>query len=356
MAEHVVRVELGTLDTLSKLLGTFDENLNIIARETGVTAYVEGTKIRLSGDENQVLLAETVINKLASIIRSGEPIDKTRIIYCVELAKEGNAEGIEKVMSGVIAITSRGKQIKCKTVGQKKYVDAIKKNTVVFGVGPAGTGKTYLAVAMAVSAFKNKEVEKIILTRPAVEAGEKLGFLPGDLQTKVDPYLRPLYDALQEMFGMDSYLKLIERGIIEIAPLAYMRGRTLSNAFIILDEAQNTTKEQMKMFLTRMGDGSRVVVTGDLTQIDLPDGKKSGLKHATSILKNIEGIETVYLTAKDVVRHALVMEIIRAYERETERKEFENAGNTGKSENPENTKKEERADGGFRRADRERKD
>ncbi len=330
LAELEIEVELGTLDTLSRLLGAFDENLNTIARETGVTAFVEGTKIKLSGEENQVLLAETVINKLASIIRSGEPIDKTRIIYCVELAKEGNAEGIEKVMSGVIAITSRGRQIKCKTVGQKKYVDAIKKNTVVFGVGPAGTGKTYLAVAMAVSAFKNKEVEKIILTRPAVEAGEKLGFLPGDLQTKVDPYLRPLYDALQEMFGMDNYLKLMERGIIEIAPLAYMRGRTLSNAFIILDEAQNTTKEQMKMFLTRMGDGSRVVVTGDLTQIDLPDGKKSGLKHATTILKNIEGIETVYLTAKDVVRHALVMEIIKAYEKET--------------------------DGENRRADKERKD
>lgn len=277
MAEIKVNVELGALDTLSKLLGVFDENLNIISRETGVTAYVEGTKITLSGEENRVLLAETVINKLAGIIRSGEPIDKTRIIYCVELAKEGNAEGIEKVMSGVIAITSRGKQIKCKTVGQKKYVDAIKKNTVVFGVGPAGTGKTYLAVAMAVSAFKNKEVEKIILTRPAVEAGEKLGFLPGDLQTKVDPYLRPLYDALQEMFGVDNYVKLMERGIIEIAPLAYMRGRTLSNAFIILDEAQNTTKEQMKMFLTRMGDGSKVVVTGDLTQIDLPDGKRAGL-------------------------------------------------------------------------------
>ena len=303
MAEIKVNVELGALDTLSKLLGVFDENLNIISRETGVTAYVEGTKITLSGEENRVLLAETV---------------KTRIIYCVELAKEGNAEGIEKVMSGVIAITSRGKQIKCKTVGQKKYVDAIKKNTVVFGVGPAGTGKTYLAVAMAVSAFKNKEVEKIILTRPAVEAGEKLGFLPGDLQTKVDPYLRPLYDALQEMFGVDNYVKLMERGIIEIAPLAYMRGRTLSNAFIILDEAQNTTKEQMKMFLTRMGDGSKVVVTGDLTQIDLPDGKKSGLKHATTILKNIEGIETVFLTAKDVVRHALVMEIIKAYEKETD--------------------------------------
>ena len=330
MAEIKITVELGTLDTLSKLLGVFDENLNIISRETGVTAYVEGTKITLSGEENRVLLAETVINKLAGIIRSGEPIDKTRIIYCVELAKEGNAEGIEKVMSGVIAITSRGKQIKCKTVGQKKYVDAIKKNTVVFGVGPAGTGKTYLAVAMAVSAFKNKEVEKIILTRPAVEAGEKLGFLPGDLQTKVDPYLRPLYDALQEMFGVDNYVKLMERGIIEIAPLAYMRGRTLSNAFIILDEAQNTTKEQMKMFLTRMGDGSKVVVTGDLTQIDLPDGKKSGLKHATTILKNIEGIETVILTAKDVVRHALVMEIIKAYEKET--------------------------NGEFRRSDKERKD
>ncbi len=330
MAELKIEVESGKLDTLSRLLGAFDENLNTIARETGVKAFVDGTKIKLSGEENQVLLAETVINKLASIIRSGEPIDKTRIIYCVELAKEGNAEGIEKVMSGVIAITSRGRQIKCKTVGQKKYVDAIKKNTVVFGVGPAGTGKTYLAVAMAVSAFKNKEVEKIILTRPAVEAGEKLGFLPGDLQTKVDPYLRPLYDALQEMFGMDNYLKLMERGIIEIAPLAYMRGRTLSNAFIILDEAQNTTKEQMKMFLTRMGDGSRVVVTGDLTQIDLPDGKKSGLKHATTILRNIEGIETVQLTAKDVVRHALVMEIIKAYEKET--------------------------DGENRRADKERKD
>ena len=226
-------------------------------------------------------------------------------------------------MSGVVAITSKGRQIKCKTVGQKRYVDSIKKNTVVFGVGPAGTGKTYLAVAMAVSAFKNKEVEKIILTRPAVEAGEKLGFLPGDLQTKVDPYLRPLYDALQEMLGLDSYIKLIERGVIEIAPLAYMRGRTLNNAFIILDEAQNTTKEQMKMFLTRMGDGSKTVITGDLTQIDLPDGKKSGLKHAVGILKNINGIETVYLTAKDVVRHPLVMEIIKAYEKAEEKAEAE---------------------------------
>ena len=315
MAEVKTTVELGSLDVLSKLLGVFDENLNIISRETGVVAYVEGTKIRLIGEEQQVQLAETVIEKLASIIRADEPIDKTRIIYCIELAKEGNAEGIDKVMSGVVAITSKGRQIKCKTVGQKKYVDSIKKNTVVFGVGPAGT--------MAVSAFKNKEVEKIILTRPAVEAGEKLGFLPGDLQTKVDPYLRPLYDALQEMLGLDSYIKLIERGVIEIAPLAYMRGRTLNNAFIILDEAQNTTKEQMKMFLTRMGDGSKTVITGDLTQIDLPDGKKSGLKHAVGILKNINGIETVYLTAKDVVRHPLVMEIIKAYEKAEEKAEAE---------------------------------
>ena len=315
MAEKNVFVETDNLGNLSRLLGVFDENLNIIVRETGVSAYVEGTKIRLSGDEAQTALAETVLEKLLAIVKANEQLDKSRIIYCIELAKEGNAEGIEKVMSGVIAITSRGKQIKCKTVGQKKYVDAIRKNTITFGVGPAGTGKTYLAVAMAVSAFKNKEVEKIILKRPAVEAGETIGSLPGDLQTKVDPYLRPLYDALQEMFGMDNYSKLIERGAIEIAPLAYMRGRTLSDAFIILDEAQNTTKEQMKMFLTRMGEGSRVVVTGDLTQIDLPDGKKSGLRHATDILKNIEGIESVFLTSKDVVRHALVMEIIRAYDK-----------------------------------------
>ncbi|MDD7215002.1 MAG: PhoH family protein [Clostridia bacterium] len=313
MAKITASVDAGSLKDLSDLLGAFDENLNIIIRETGVSAYVEGTCVKLSGDESSVLLAETVIARLAAIVKAGEPIDKSRIIYCVELAKEGNAAGIEKVMSGVVAITSHGKQIKCKTVGQKKYVDAIKKNSVVFGVGPAGTGKTYLAVALAVSAFKNKEVEKIILTRPAVEAGEKLGFLPGDLQSKVDPYLRPLYDALQEMLGMDGYIKLVERGVIEIAPLAYMRGRTLSDAFIILDEAQNTTREQMKMFLTRMGDGSKVVVTGDLTQIDLPEGKKSGLKHATDILKNIEGIKSVFLTASDVVRNPLVMQIVRAY-------------------------------------------
>ena len=314
-------IDAGNLDDLQKLLGTFDENLNIVTRELNVLATVEGACLKITGDAQNVALAQRVLDGILKLIRAGEAVDKSRIVYCIELAREGNLDDIEQVMSGVVAITSRGKQIKCKTVGQKKYVDAIKNNTVVFGVGPAGTGKTYLAVCLAASAYKGKQVEKIILTRPAVEAGEKLGFLPGDLQTKVDPYLRPLYDALQEMFGMENYLKLMEKGVIEIAPLAYMRGRTLSNAFIILDEAQNTTCEQMKMFLTRMGDGSNVVVTGDVTQIDLPDGKRSGLKHAISILKNIEGIETVTLTAKDIVRHPLVMQIVRAYERENTREE-----------------------------------
>ncbi len=324
MEQTKITIDAGNLDDMQRLLGTFDENLNIVTRELGVQASVDGVLLKLSGDEDNVTLAARVLEGILKLIRAGEAVDKSRIVYCIELAREGNLEGIEQVMSGVVAITSRGKQIKCKTVGQKKYVDAIKKNTVVFGVGPAGTGKTYLAVCLAVSAFKGKQVEKIILTRPAVEAGEKLGFLPGDLQTKVDPYLRPLYDALQEMFGMETYLKLMEKGSIEIAPLAYMRGRTLSNAFIILDEAQNTTCEQMKMFLTRMGDGSKMVITGDVTQIDLPEGKKSGLKQAVSILKNIEGIETVTLTAKDVVRHPLVMQIVRAYEKESQR--HENAG------------------------------
>ena len=314
-------VEAGDLDTLQKLLGTLDENLNIVARELNVFLSVEGTDIRIAGEEEDVACAQRVLEGMLRLVRAGEGVDKSRIAYCIELAREGGLDGIEEVMGNVVAFTSRGKPVKCKTLGQKKYVDAIKKNTVVFGIGPAGTGKTYLAVCLAVSAFKAKQVEKIVLTRPAVEAGEKLGFLPGDLQTKVDPYLRPLYDALQEMFGPESYAKLMEKGVIEVAPLAYMRGRTLSNAFIILDEAQNTTCEQMKMFLTRMGDGSKVVVTGDVTQIDLPAGKRSGLKHAVSVLKNIEGIEIVTLTAKDVVRHPLVMAIVRAYERDGARRE-----------------------------------
>lgn len=302
------------MDELSAMLGTFDENLNLLARELSLVAFVDGMKIRLEGEEEQVKTGLSVLSALAQFARNGETVDASRTLYAVELAKDGRAEEISALPSGVVAVTSRGKQIKCKTVGQKHYVDAIRKHAVVFGVGPAGTGKTYLAVCLAVAAFKSKQVEKIILTRPAVEAGEKLGFLPGDLAAKVDPYLRPLYDALQEMLGAETYGKLMERGVIEVAPLAYMRGRTLNASFIILDEAQNTTKEQMKMFLTRMGEGSKVVVTGDVTQIDLPEGKKSGLIHATEILKDVEGIAVCRLTDKDVVRHPLVMRIIRAYE------------------------------------------
>ncbi len=321
MAERFAQtVDTRSVDRLAKILGVFDENLNFLARELDVVAYVDGVKIRVEGEERAVSLAAKVLTELVKLAGEGEEIDKGRMAYCIELAKEGKPEEISAMTGGVVAITARGKQIKCKTVGQKAYVDAIKKDTVIFGVGPAGTGKTYLAVCMAVSAFKSRQVEKIILTRPAVEAGEKLGFLPGDLHEKVDPYLRPLYDALQELLGLETYARLMERGVIEVAPLAYMRGRTLSNAFIILDEAQNTTKEQMKMFLTRMGEGSKVVVTGDVTQIDL-DGKDSGLVNATEVLEGVEGISVCRLTAKDVVRHPLVMRIIRAYEKSAEEQE-----------------------------------
>ena len=314
-----ITVDAQSVDKLSAVLGAFDENLDLLMKELQLIAYVEGVKIRLEGEAKQVEIGAKALNALIKLAGRGEQIDESRIAYCIELALEGKEEEIENLENGTVAVTARGKQIKCKTIGQKAYVDAIKKNTVVFGVGPAGTGKTYLAVCMAVSAFKSKQVDKIILTRPAVEAGEKLGFLPGDLQEKVDPYLRPLYDALQELLGLETYAKLMERGVIEVAPLAYMRGRTLSNAFIILDEAQNTTKEQMKMFLTRMGEGSKTVVTGDVTQIDL-DGKTSGLVHATNVLEGVEGIGICHLTAKDVVRHPLVMRIIRAYEKAEEKK------------------------------------
>ena len=303
---------------LGEFLGVFDENLNLISKELDVVAFVDEGYVKLSGVKDKVEFAKTVVETLTEVVKAGEPLDKARILYCIEMAKSGDISGIEKTFSGVVTVTSKGKQIKPKTVGQKKYVDAINKNTVIFGVGPAGTGKTYLAVCMASLAYKQKQIEKIILTRPAVEAGEKLGFLPGDLQNKVDPYLRPLYDALSEMFGFETYQKLMEKGAIEIAPLAYMRGRTLSNSFIILDEAQNTTKEQMKMFLTRLGENSKMVITGDVTQIDLPEGKKSGLIHATSILKNIDGIETVTLSHKDVVRNPLVAQIVKAYTKNEE--------------------------------------
>ena len=320
MDESVKKISAESADKLQRVLGTFDENISLIMRDVGVLIRVNGVDFVISGGEEKVNQAYSVLESLIALADSGENIDRGRVSYCIELSKEGKAHDIKKLSSGTVAITSRGKPVKCKTVGQNKYVDAIKANSVTFGIGPAGTGKTYLAVCLAVQAFKQKQVDKIILTRPAVEAGEKLGFLPGDLQTKVDPYLRPLYDALQEMLGLETYSKLMERGTIEIAPLAYMRGRTLSNAFVILDEAQNTTREQMKMFLTRLGDGSKMVITGDITQIDLPEGKRSGLEHAVKILNGVEGIEVITLSDKDVVRNPLVMSIVKAYAKYEEKK------------------------------------
>ncbi len=313
-------METGSLDKLQKILGVFDENLQVIARELALSFRVEGTKISFTGETENVRVGAGVLKSLLSIADAGENIEKGNLLYCIALAREGREKDILGVMKDVVAVSSRGKPVKCRTVGQKDYVSAIRKNTVTFGVGPAGTGKTYLAVCLAVAAYKGKEVEKIILTRPAVEAGEKLGFLPGDLQTKVDPYLRPLYDALQEMFGAETYQKLMEKGAIEVAPLAYMRGRTLSNAFVILDEAQNATREQMKMFLTRLGEGSKMVVTGDPTQTDLPEGKTSGLKQAVTILRGVEDVAVCTLTDRDVVRHPLVTRIVRAYEAAAKRK------------------------------------
>jgi phosphate starvation-inducible PhoH-like protein len=248
------------------------------------------------------------------LIGRKEVIDKGRIRYAIELAREGNANLITEIMTDVLIVTHRGKQVKCKTVGQKKFVNAVRSNTMTFAIGPAGTGKTYLAMAMAVVALKNKEISRIVLTRPAVEAGEKLGFLPGDLQNKVDPFLRPLYDALYEMIGTEAYARMLERGVIEVAPMAYMRGRTLNDAFVILDEAQNTTVEQMKMFLSRLGQGSKMLINGDITQIDLPEGKRSGLIDAVEVLRDVQDIGIVNLTARDVVRHELVQNIIRAYD------------------------------------------
>lgn len=312
---YTAEIAVESMDEMIKLFGVFDENLKVISSETGARIIAAGDCIRIEGSNKTVELAATVVDKLLITIRRGDNIDRSRIRYAVDLAKEGNAELITELESDVVAFTAKGRRIKCKTLGQKKYVNALKRNTLVFGVGPAGTGKTYLAVAMAVLAYKNKEVEKIILTRPAVEAGEKLGFLPGDLQNKVDPYLRPLYDALYDFLGAETFKNLSERGVIEVAPLAYMRGRTLNDAFIILDEAQNCTIEQMKMFLTRFGEGSRVVVTGDITQIDLPPERKSGLVHALGVLKDVEGISQIYLTYKDVVRHEMVQRIISAYDR-----------------------------------------
>lgn len=300
-------------DTMMSVFGELDENIEKLTDAFDVDVFALGTSVKVSGEEKDVDGAMRAIDALEKLCQK-QPLTSQTVNMVIGYAKAGRDFDVNDLM-GTVAITARGKIIRPKTLGQKKYVDAIKKNSIVFGVGPAGTGKTYLAVALAVYALKNHEIDKIILTRPAVEAGEKLGFLPGDLSEKVDPYLRPLFDALQEMMGQDAYAKNIERGSIEIAPLAYMRGRTLSNSFIILDEAQNTTREQMKMFLTRMGENSRIVVTGDVTQIDLPKNVKSGLIDALDVLKDVEGIEIVRLSAKDVVRHELVTRIIQAYEK-----------------------------------------
>lgn len=309
------------LDQIASLFGNFDSNVKKIEKRFNVSITNHNDEIKVSGNDEGVLLAVKAIEALKQYLIKGENLTDQNIDYVFSLVDDGEEEKVSEITnSDIICLTHVGKPIKAKTFGQKRYLEAINKNTITIGVGPAGTGKTYLAVAMAVKAFKAKEVSRIILTRPAVEAGEHLGFLPGDLQSKVDPYLRPLYDALFQMLGPELFARCQERGDIEVAPLAYMRGRTLDDSFIILDEAQNTTKEQMKMFLTRLGFNSKVVVTGDITQTDLPDGKKSGLKQIISILKNIEGIATVKLTAKDVVRHKLVQEIIKAYER-SEQKE-----------------------------------
>ena len=318
--ERVVNAE--RVEDLIAVFGSFDENIKRIEEALGVQIINRGTELKILGDEESADKAVRTLEGLMTLAAKGETIDEQRVRYLITLVREGNDEMVAQMAKDVVCITAKGKPIKAKTVGQQKYMKAIQKNTITIGVGPAGTGKTYLAVAAAVAAFREKTVNRIILTRPAVEAGERLGFLPGDLQNKVDPYLRPLYDALYDMLGPETFQKYQERGSIEVAPLAYMRGRTLDDSFIILDEAQNTTKEQMKMFLTRLGFGSKIVITGDVTQIDLPDDKVSGLKDAVRVLDGIRDIAICRLTASDVVRHALVQEIITAYEKANKKEEF----------------------------------
>ena len=311
--ERIVNAE--RVEDLIAVFGSFDENIRRIEDALSVHIVNRGTDLKVSGEEEMVDKAVRTLEGLLSLASKGETIDEQRVRYLITLVSEGNDHQVAQMAKDVVCITAKGKPIKAKTVGQQHYMKAIQKNTITIGVGPAGTGKTYLAVAAAVAAFREKSVNRIILTRPAVEAGERLGFLPGDLQNKVDPYLRPLYDALYDMLGAETFQKYQERGSIEVAPLAYMRGRTLDDSFIILDEAQNTTREQMKMFLTRLGFGSKIVITGDVTQIDLPDDKVSGLKDAIRVLDGVKDIAICRLTAADVVRHALVQEIINAYEK-----------------------------------------
>lgn len=309
-------LSLENIDAYQKLFGMNDRNMAVLEQELSVVSALRGQELQFRGDAENVAAAETAVARLITLLQHGETVDPMRIRYVVSLVREGKSDLLDQLSgSDVIAITHRGRPIRSKTLGQRAYVEAVRKHELTLAVGPAGTGKTYLAMAMAMVALKAKEVERIVLTRPAVEAGEKLGFLPGDMTQKVDPYLRPLYDALHELMGADSYLRLAERGTVEVAPLAFMRGRTLSDAFIILDEAQNATSEQMKMFLTRLGANSRCIVTGDVSQTDLPKDKKSGLVEAVNVLRNVEGVAIVELTARDVVRHELVQRIVQAYEK-----------------------------------------
>ena len=318
MTEQVINID--RMEQAVALFGAFDENIKMIQNEYMVTIVSRGSELKITGEPENVFRAAKVIESLLNLINRGENLSEQNVRYCMSLVNEGSEHKIEQIAGDCICITSRGKPVKPKTLGQKSYCNAVRNNTITLGVGPAGTGKTYLAVAMAVTAFRAREVNRIILTRPAVEAGEKLGFLPGDLQSKVDPYMRPLYDALFDMLGAETYQKYVERGNIEVAPLAYMRGRTLDDSFIILDEAQNTTPAQMKMFLTRLGFNSKMVITGDISQIDLPSGVRSGLKDAMRILKNIGGIDTVMFSERDVVRNKLVMDIIKAYDKAENKK------------------------------------
>ena len=312
MSERIINAE--RIEQIINVFGSFDENIKRIEQTYGVKITNRGTELKISGEDEAADRAGRAIEGLLLLAAKGETIDEQKVRYLIDLVSSGNEDKIGEMAKDVVCITAKGRPVKAKTLGQQRYMKALLKNTITIGVGPAGTGKTYLAVAAAVAAFREKAVNRIILTRPAVEAGERLGFLPGDLQNKVDPYLRPLYDALYDMLGAETYQKYLERGNIEVAPLAYMRGRTLDDSFIILDEAQNTTREQMKMFLTRLGFGSKIVITGDITQIDLPSDKVSGLKDAVRILDNVPDIAICRLTASDVVRHALVQRIIAAYE------------------------------------------
>ncbi|WRS26417.1 PhoH family protein [Oscillospiraceae bacterium MB08-C2-2] len=312
MIEQLISID--RMEHAAALFGNFDQNIELIKKHFHVDILSRGSDLKITGEMENVYLAAKAIQALLTLLNSGESLTEQTVGYVITLAEEGTEENVESLVSDVVCVTAKGRPIKAKTLGQKAYVDAMRSSTITFGVGPAGTGKTYLAVAMAVQAFRNHQVNRIVLTRPAVEAGEKLGFLPGDLQNKVDPYLRPLYDALFDMLGAENFPKYQERGNIEVAPLAYMRGRTLDDSFVILDEAQNTTGEQMKMFLTRLGFNSQMVINGDITQIDLPDPKRSGLLEATRVLQKVEDISVIRFTQKDVVRHKLIQQIIKAYD------------------------------------------